>query len=166
MDLTAERLREVLSYSPGTGEFRWRVRASKKTHVGAVAGCRRPDGYTSIRIDKGLYLAHRLVWLYMTGKWPAEQLDHRNHARSDNRFRNLRECSQLENAANMSLHKDSVVLYKGVSFDPRRGTYSARICKDSIRVHIGTFSTAIEAAAAYDAVSEKYHGKFSSPNGV
>jgi hypothetical protein len=38
-------------------------------------------------------LAHRVAWFYITRRWPADQIDHANHNKADNRFINLREVS-------------------------------------------------------------------------
>jgi hypothetical protein len=47
MELTAERLRELLDYDPETGVFRWKMNRRR----GKVAGTLRPDGYRQIGID-------------------------------------------------------------------------------------------------------------------
>ena len=46
--------------------------------------------YTDIHIDGYSYKAHRLVWLYVYGKWPEYTIDHVNREKSDNRLCNLR----------------------------------------------------------------------------
>ncbi|MFW4291481.1 HNH endonuclease [Salmonella enterica subsp. enterica serovar Paratyphi C] len=46
-------------------------------------------GYIRIYINKKWYLAHRLAWLYVTGKWPINVIDHINRNKADNRFINL-----------------------------------------------------------------------------
>lgn len=74
-ELTAEVLRSKLDYSPETGVFTWRVRAGK-AWPGRVAGSPDSWGHTQIRINTRKYAAHRLAWLYMTGNWPADMLDH------------------------------------------------------------------------------------------
>jgi hypothetical protein len=38
--LTANRLRKVLSYTPSTGIFRWKVSVSSRAPVGAIAGAK------------------------------------------------------------------------------------------------------------------------------
>ena len=73
--ITAERLREALDYDSDTGLFTWRVdRYSGKNKVqvsaGEVAGCCNSDGYRWVGIDSRRYTAHRLAWLWMTGRWP------------------------------------------------------------------------------------------------
>lgn len=90
MMLTAERLREVLTYCPDTGCFRWKVRMGSRAAVGAVAGTRTRAGYTQIRIDGKYYKAHRLAVLYMTGACPAGDVKCLTGTRSDDRWCNLR----------------------------------------------------------------------------
>ena len=72
--LTAERLREVLSYDQDTGLWKWRVRLSKSIKVGQPSGVINAKGYVVIKVDKTLYYAHRLAWLYMMGEWPKEDI--------------------------------------------------------------------------------------------
>jgi hypothetical protein len=99
--LTHKRLCEVLVYEKSTGLFRWRMKASKKTIVGEVAGCLTVEksGYrrVRIRIDGRLYKAHRLAWFYETGRWPKHEIDHINGDAADNRFENLRDVPHRQN---------------------------------------------------------------------
>lgn len=162
--LTAERLRQALDYSPETGFFCWRERLSCRIRIGDVAGCIASDGYVRIRIDGVSYLGHRLAWLYVQGQWPAEQIDHVNGIKSDNRLRNLRPCSCIENAHNAPCHADNGVGLKGVTIERRTGRFFARICVNRRTIHLGTFSTTKEAAQAYDTAARHLHGEFARTN--
>ena len=73
--LTQERLKEVLHYDPETGIFMWLVAPNGRIRVGMEAGSSH-DGYIGIKVDRILYKAHRLAWFYMTGEWPANDVDH------------------------------------------------------------------------------------------
>ena len=64
-------------------------------------------GYLEGKILGKYYKAHRVIWLWMTGEWPKEQVDHINHDRTDNRWCNLREASRLENYRNQSQYKNN-----------------------------------------------------------
>lgn len=162
--LTFERLQELLSYEPETGIFRWRKRPATWMKDGCVAGTNRPDGYREVRIQGRGYLSHRLAWLYMTGEWPAHEIDHINADKIDNRFANLREANRAENTRNVGLRKDNKSGVKGVEWRPYIGKYVAQIRVDGKRIYLGCFSTLEEAKAARDAVGEKYHGDFFVPS--
>src|SRR5262245_26632184 len=89
-EITAERLREVLSYDLETGWFRWRVSPKHSgIRIGRIAG-QCDCGYWRIEIDGKAYLAHRLAWLYVTGKFPDQQIDHVNGDGTYNAWCNLR----------------------------------------------------------------------------
>ena len=91
--LTANRLRNVLTYAPATGIFRWKISASTRAPVGTIAGSRNGRGYRQIRIDGRPYSASRLAWLYMTGKWPNSEISYINGKPSDTRWANLRKAT-------------------------------------------------------------------------
>jgi hypothetical protein len=90
--LTARRLRTLLDYCPETGLFTWKVRASNRTKIGAVAGSGHRDGYTSVRIDGVDHFAHRLAFFWTIGRWPAGRVGHINGDRKDNRWLNLKQA--------------------------------------------------------------------------
>jgi HNH endonuclease len=94
--LTAKRLRDVLSYAPTTGIFRWKVSASSRAPVGAIAGAKNGRGYHQIRIGGRPYSASRLAWLYMTGKWPNSEISYINGKPSDTRWANLRKATSSQ----------------------------------------------------------------------
>jgi hypothetical protein len=88
--LTAERLRELLSYAPDTGEFRWLVKGGGR--LGSVAGCiEKRTHYRMIQINGDHYQAARLAWLHVHGAWPAKPLKFLNTVPDDNRIANLAE---------------------------------------------------------------------------
>src|SRR5262249_29995849 len=124
--LNAERLRELLHYAPETGRFYWRV-SKGGVAAGSEAGSPHSHGYTVIRIEGACHYAHRLAWLYVYGEHPAQQIDHRDGNRADNRIANLRLSTPPQNARNRSRrHRQGP--FKGVQ---RRGRkWKARIDVD------------------------------------
>lgn len=154
--VTRERVLELLRYEPETGKFYWQTRRAG-VRFGSEAGRTTSRGYNQIRIDGCLYLAHRLVWLVETGKWPPQGVDHINRDPGDNRFVNLREASQAQNMQNRSTSKNNTSGFTGVTWDRRANRWRARIRKNRLRHHLGLFNTPEEAAEAYAAAKAQLH---------
>lgn len=147
--LTQERLRELLDYDPETGVFVWRVDRRGHVKAGQRAGCDSgPNGYRVLKVMGHVYLEHRLVWFYVTGKWPQNDIDHCNGHRRDNRFANLRSATRKQNLENQKLHRDNTSGHRGVTQDKRTGRFVARIIHNRRGYHIGVFDTAEQAASA------------------
>lgn len=149
--LTGARLEQLLTYDQLTGIFRWRG-GHKRVIKGAIAGTSDKEGYIIICIDQRLYKAHRLAWLWMTGAWPKEQIDHIDMVRSNNAFVNLREASAQQNARNRRK--------RGFTFEKRRNTYVAHINLGGKCFYLGYFQNSEDATAAYNAAAAKHHGEF------
>jgi hypothetical protein len=157
--ITATELRSLLSYDAETGVFRWLVdKGGIKS--GAVAGTTHHLGYRVIVIDGRSYLAHRLVWLYVHGVWPADELDHENRVKSDNRLVNLREANSQQNMANRGMHSNNTSGIKGVVWNNASGKWQAQIRANGRLRYLGLFSEKGCAAAAYKIAAEYYFGKF------
>lgn len=154
--LTQERLKELLHYDPDTGVFTWRItkRAAKQ---GAVAGHVSSKGYRHISVDRKLYLAHRLAWLYQTGCWPLDEMDHINRCRDDNRIANLREANRTINCQNTSLSKNNRTGHRGVGWHKSTGRWRARIQAQGKMMALGYFDDIEHAVAAYSAAARIYH---------
>jgi hypothetical protein len=157
-DLTAQRLREVLSYNPDTGEFRW-LSSGKGRKSSLEAGAVAPDsGYVFICIDWQRHRAHRLAWLYVYGEWPKDQIDHINGVRADNRIANLRDVTNDINGQNrraaLSNNRSG---YLGVSWKKSASRWIATISDGGKHKHLGSFATAEEAHTAYLAAKRVIH---------
>jgi hypothetical protein len=152
--LTQEYLKELLSYNPLTGEFVW-IAPRKRVIVGRVAGGLL-KGYVRICINKKTYWAHRLAWLYMTGKSPSKQIDHINHNRADNRFINLRECSHQENHRNRTLQKNNTSGFIGVCWNKNDKKWLASIRINGNRKNLGLFKERNHAVIARWMAEDEY----------
>lgn len=157
--LTQEELKRQLSYDPGTGRFTWMIR-KQKVAIGSQAGKTRPNGYREIRINLISYFEHRLAWLYMTGEWPAADIDHINRNPSDNRIENLREASRSENLRNVGPLASSSTRVRGVDFHKASSKFRARIRVSGKRIELGIFATLEEAKSAYQVAAKNLHGEF------
>jgi hypothetical protein len=87
--LSLDRLRELLSYDKHSGEFVWRVMHSSRSAIGAQAGTSNGE-WIRISIDGERYAAHDLAWLYVTGEWPSDKLQHIDGIKLHNGIDNLR----------------------------------------------------------------------------
>jgi hypothetical protein len=154
-----EYLKEILLYHPETGIFTWKVKKSKKTKIGSVAGTNNA-GYVHIRIDEKKHFAHRLAWFYQTGSVAPYMIDHINGNKSDNRWTNLRRATRNENSRNRSRSKTNTSGFKGVCWDKKAGKWKAAICVNNVSYHLGYFESPREASAVYEAVAKKSFGAF------
>ena len=155
--MNADRLRQVLDYDPATGVFRWKTQLSPRGAVGSVAGRAKPCGYRQISIDKKLYYAHRLAWLYVTGKWPVDQIDHIDGRRSHNAFANLRECVQTQNNQNQAKLSRNSTGELGVTWDKQKNKYRAQIGVSGRNLNLGLHATVEKAAIAYSEAKAQLH---------
>jgi hypothetical protein len=146
--MTRDQLKLLLSYEPDTGLFFW-LSNKGTAKAGDVAGATASNGYTNICIDRKIYKAHRLAWLYVHGRNPTQTIDHINGVKNDNRFANLREATHQENAQNH--------VRLGIHFHKEKNKWQARIRFDGKRAHIGYFSTKEEAHQAYLAAKKDRH---------
>lgn len=158
--LTAARLRQVLNYDPATGAFLWLVTNSARKPAGSAAGEVRDSGYVMIGIDRRRYRAHRLAWLYMTGEWPADQVDHKDIDRSNNRWQNLRAATNQRNQANTHVSRNNKCGVKGVFWNKQRQKWQAKITIKGHPIHGGFFDRLEDAGAAYAAMARRYFGEF------
>jgi hypothetical protein len=156
--ITAHRLRELLAYDPETGVFRWRVDRSSNANRGDVAGHLRRTGYRAIFVENRCYLAHRLAWLYVHGRWPADQIDHCNGHKDDNRLRNIREASGYQNLANTGPRRNSTTGVKGVCRAGAR--WRAKIHIRGLWIDLGTHPTIEQAQEAYIRAAQTHFGEF------
>lgn len=154
--ITQERLHELLSYDPDTGFFMWKKKRSK-AKVNSPAGVVNARGYIQIGIDKKVFLAHRLAWIYTYGALPAGQVDHINRVKTDNRLCNLRDVSPSENAQNRHVVSANKSGYKGVSWDATRGKWLAAIELMGRTYHLGRFVNLEDAVSAYAAGAALHH---------
>lgn len=104
---------------------------------------------------------HRLI----LGLNPCDvrNVDHVDGDKLNNRRKNLRICTHLENMKNTRLKKSNTTGLKGVS-KTASGRWRARITVNSKEIRLGVFDTKELAAAAYDAAALKFHGNFASTN--
>lgn len=156
-DLTAARLRELLSYNPETGELRRLVPAGGQ-RIGDVAGSVTRRGYRLVNISGHRVMAHRLAWLYMTGEHPMGVIDHKDGDSLNNRFDNLRDVTQAVNLQNQRKARSvSTSGVLGVYLDKRRGVWVSDIGFDGKRIRLGAFKTIEDAQAAYLNAKRQYH---------
>ena len=155
-DLTQERLKELLHYDPETGVFTWRVHVGS-AQPGQVAGAWEGYGYRFMNVLGHRYTHHRLAYLYMTGSFPPNQLDHINGVRSDNRWVNLRPATDAQNRQNMKKKVGTRSTLQGVTWFPRDGTWMSRLMHNYKSYFLGYFGSETEAHEAYLTAKAQLH---------
>lgn len=160
MNLSLKELKNRLFYNPKTGIFIWLPYFNAK-NSNKEAGIIHPNGYKYIHIRPyGQYRAHRLAWFYMTGKWPKNQIDHKNRIKSDNKFSNLREANNSQQQANTKISVKNKLGIRGVCKTSNGKAWRATIWMNGKSKHLGTYKTIKEAEFIYNKNAKKYFGEF------
>lgn len=164
---TVETLRELLAYDPYTGVLTWRTVKKKGRYgkaptnvVGGVAGHIQKDGYIRVCLpDRIPYLAHRMAYAVFYGEWPAEEIDHADGVKSNNRITNLRACNRSQNLGNRLVAKKIKAsgLPKGVN---RCDQISVKYYAQCQSKYLGSYSTVEEAHAVYRKAAALAFGEF------
>ena len=147
MQLTYERLKEVLAYNPKTGKFYNRI-ARGRVPPGIEVGTVDPAGYLKINVDCKRYWAHRLAWFYTHGYFPENDIDHINRDPGDNRIANLREISHMCNSRNCGNRVNNSSGVKGTHWIKTYGKWEAYITVDSRKYNLGYYDDFDEAVCA------------------
>ncbi|RHZ96465.1 HNH endonuclease [Cereibacter sphaeroides] len=154
-----------LTYDPDSGKLRWMAvsqddmpkafRAWNKRYAGTAAlSWKNQDGYLCGNIDSVLYQAHRIIWKMQFGV-EAEEIDHINGVRDDNRLENLREVTRSINMHNIYVRGDNKSGTTGVCWAEDRKAWRAYIDVDGKRRFIGRFDSIAAAVAARKAAEER-----------
>ncbi len=156
---------ELLTYNIITGALTWKVNKSN-VKAGTQAGYLKKTGYLYICINKQVCAAHRIAWLLVTKKdpWPYE-VDHINHNKSDNAFKNLRKATPAQNSANRKLGKNNSSGHKSIYFMPqqKKNPYRVVISQQFKSISLGSFPTEAEAISARDKMGKEIYGDFYNP---
>ncbi len=161
-DVDIQYLHDSLRYEPETGLFYWRRRQGS-----AIAGQRAGSwdhGYVTIRIQRRLIKAHNIAWAMHYGRWPNGLLDHINRKRFDNRISNLRIASPSQNLMNKGPLRSSSSGVTGVYFHKASRLWTAHICRDYKRRHLGYFKCKDAAIQVRRDAEKRLFGEFAIPD--
>lgn len=114
-----EKLEKVFIYEPDTGKI-----FNRKTKRQLCTG---RSWYGHLTIDGQGYAAHRVIWKMYHGKDP-DTIDHINGKGYDNRIKNLRSVSQLDNSHNRRYGTAKYPNFMG-AYKKRKGEW---VCKKTI----------------------------------
>jgi len=164
-DLSADVIRAALDYDPITGTLTWKLRTDRRKAWNTQwAG--RPAGFVQ-KVDGGYvraiswgrrrkYLAHRIIWVWVTGLWPLNEIDHKDRNPLNNTWNNLRCATRPQNCGNT---KPKTNLPKGVSCKKGR-YYVARLKINYKEIYLGCYKTPSEAHEAYKEAAREAFGEF------
>ena len=101
-----------------------------------------------------------MAWLYMTGRWPRGQVDHRDLDKGNDRWLNLRVATPGQNNANSRSRKTNTSGFKGVSYHIRVRKYVAQIGHNGKIIYLGQFDDPAIAHQAYAEAARRLYGEF------
>ena len=148
--ITPAQLAAAFRYDPVAGVI-YRIASKRPDTIGPVPIILNTGGYAVVYAYGSLVRAHRLAFVLMTGEWPEFDIDHINRDRTDNRWVNLRAATRAENLRNTDARKGSASGHKCV--EKRGDKFIAYAREGGRKHHLGSFASADDASAAYEAFS-------------
>lgn len=157
--LTAARLREIVRYDPETG-FLWWIEPKQGRSFKKPAGQYSGKKYPQIIIEGQYHYIHVLAWVWMTGEWPVNEVDHRYGDKHDNRWSKLRAATSAQQKMNSGPYQNNTSGHPGVCWDKNRNKWLVRVGTK----YIGRFDAFDEAVKVREEASEVMFGDFKRPS--
>lgn len=159
-DITQQLIRSLFKYDKG--KLYWLKPKHGKISVGDEAGSfNKTLGYHQIFVDGHCHYRHRVVYLYHYGYLP-KYLDHKYGKGIGDYLWNLRPCTHAENMANVKLNKNNNSGYKGVKWNEKPNTWTARITHNNKIHYLGTFDRCEDAVSVIESKRLELCGKFTN----
>lgn len=173
-EASSERVRHLFkvsySYNPEDGEIT-NIRKNKQYKRLSKKGYKES---IYMVVDDVEYRAtyHRLCWFLQTGDVIPDnmQIDHKDNVKDNNKWENLRLCTNDENSRKKLLRKDNKTGYRGTHQcnDRSHGKtftyYAAVISYGKGPTKIGRFKNLFHAAIFYDSACRYYFKDFANCN--
>jgi hypothetical protein len=159
-NISVEKLKQYFIYDANTGLFTRIKKTNNKVKLGEIAGKNTKQKYIEIKIEYIKFQAHRLAWLYMTGKMPNKFIDHIDGNKHNNRFNNLREVTASQNSQNKrTAKKTNSTKFLGVGFCKKNkiNPYRASITVNGKYFALGYYASASIAHNVYLNAKRKLH---------
>jgi hypothetical protein len=153
------------NHSAAHSRDKWNARWAGKEAFTAVKG----DGYKHGAIYGENFSAHRIIWKWMAGEDPDNDIDHIDGDRQNNKWSNLRLATRAENLRNAARHKDNTSGTTGVRYVTKNKKWQAYIIKGRTFISLGSHTNLEDAIAARKKGEREYgfhpnHGRNSNPN--
>ena len=156
-----DRLPSMLSYDPQTGILRWLEKRKGRRFELPVGNpdtnCRSGKTYLRVKVNYQTYLAHRLIWVLLHGRWPDGDIDHQDGDGTNNVLTNLREVPHVDNQKNMRRSSINVTGCTGVVWLKKARRWASRLYIGKRYVSGGHHVNFEDAVAARKAL-EVEHG--------
>ena len=152
-DPTQAELRAAFDYDPQSGQL---IDRETGFEVGWSNG---RAGHIRMTFQGRKFYAHRIIFRWMTGEWPALG-EHKNLNAGDNRWENLRPADKSLNGANTTITARNKVGLKGVSRCATTGMYRADITVNGEHRNLGRVDCPAVASFRYQIASHEAFGEY------
>ena len=134
-----------------------KIKRAPNTRVGGVSGWLDKDGYWRVRVDRKIFLVHRIIFLMTQGYLP-EFVDHKDGNSQNNQPENLREVSKKQNRWNCKGNTGSASGIKGVYRDGKK--WKALCNVDGQRYYLGMYEHLSDAEKAVNELYKELHKEY------
>tara|TARA_R110002126_G_scaffold88499_3_gene212068 strand:+ start:735 stop:1241 length:507 start_codon:yes stop_codon:yes gene_type:complete len=152
-----ETVKKLFYYDAESGMLLWRYGNKRNVKPWQEAKALNGNGYVCVKIQGKNYPVHRIIWVYVHGTFPEQDIDHKNRIRNDNRLCNLRVVSRTDNCQNISLPSHNKSGHIGVSWFKNHNCWTVYVKVNKKNKWLGYYKNLDDAIAARKAGEKQYY---------